>query len=914
MEAVLNALQKLIERAARRPALVLLLVLGASVYSLLRVFELPSFTSRLKLDPSTETLLAQDDADRQVFERVRDTFGDADAVLMSVRLDPMFTPESMASIDELTRQLRQFPGVKSVFSLATAPNVLAQGDELEVSSFTRQAERDPEAVKRFPEQIAANPVYRGVLVAEDGVHTALAIGLDAQGEERFRREHYAEQFRSMARRITGSQEVWLAGSPVVKAASTGAMLDTLSFSVPMIYAITVLMLYLAFRSLRATLAAVLTVSVALLWTAATAVNLGYSLNLVSIITPPLVITLGLAYAIHLLSDYFSTCAVDAPARRARTLMVMGRVGAGLLLAGATTIAGFLALMPNALPAIREFAVLSSIGVLYLFVLILLFLPALLDLMHCGQHPRGIGSRSVERWADRLALFDIRWRRPIVWIALILVPVNLWLASGIPVGTDYIKSFREGNPAREEYEAINRTFDGASVVSVLIETHVNDALTDPDLVHGIDELQAWLRTQPEVGQAISYVDHLKLLTQSLNGGDPAHFSIPGDPAAIKQLLVFAGGDEIRRVIDARFRSALITVRIKVGDSIEITRFVERVEARLARLQPPLNGAITGTPVLATRTVNAIGQGQWMSLAIACFAIWALLALMFTSARAGLWALLPNLVPVSVYFGTLRLLDIPLNPTNSLIASIVLGVAVDDTVHFLTRFNREARASGSETQAVQAALRETLRPTTLTTVALCLGLLALTGSELRSQMQFGLLASFTLLLAWLSEITLTPALGSRLRIVTLWDLLRLDLGQSPQHTIPLLSGLSLRQARVFALMSKLENHSPGQTLIRHGDFSRDMYVIVDGTLEVWIERGEDRKVLTTLGRGAVMGEAGYFGQRRTANVSSVTPVRLLRFDSNDLERLRRRYPRIAATVFRNLNRVQAERLARATAMLQ
>ena len=171
-----------------------------------------------------------------------------------------------------------------------------------------------------------------------------------------------------------------------------------------------------------------------------------------------------------------------------------------------------------------------------------------------------------------------------------------------------------------------------------------------------------------------------------------------------------------------------------------------------------------------------------------------------------------------------------------------------------------------------------------------------------------------MAWVSEVTLTPALGSRLRIVTLWDLLRLDLGPSPQHTIPLLSGLSLRQARIFALMSKIETYEAGDKVIQEGDFARDMYVIVDGSLQVWIERPEEHKVLATLGRGAVMGEAGFFGQRRTANVSAVKRARLLRFDANDLERLRRRYPWIAATVFRNLNRVQAERLARTTAMIQ
>ncbi|HET8880961.1 MAG TPA: cyclic nucleotide-binding domain-containing protein, partial [Solimonas sp.] len=307
-------------------------------------------------------------------------------------------------------------------------------------------------------------------------------------------------------------------------------------------------------------------------------------------------------------------------------------------------------------------------------------------------------------------------------------------------------------------------------------------------------------------------------------------------------------------------------------------------------------------------------QLESIAIASFGIWLLLSLMFTSMRAAFIALLPTVVPVAIYFGTLGLLKIPLSPTTCLIACIVIGIAVDDTIQFLARFNADARAGADEAPAVASALAAVLRPITLSTIALCSGFLVFAGSTLATQVQFGLLSAFTLFLAWLMNITLTPALGSKLRIVTLWDMLRLDLGDSPQHTIPLLSGLSLRQARVFALMSKLEKHPAATRVIQEGDLARDIYVVVDGELEVWIERHGEHKSLTRLGRGAVLGEAGYFGQRRTANVQSLSPVRLLRFDSQDLERLRIRYPKVAALVLRNLNRIQAERLARATAMLQ
>jgi hypothetical protein len=305
---------------------------------------------------------------------------------------------------------------------------------------------------------------------------------------------------------------------------------------------------------------------------------------------------------------------------------------------------------------------------------------------------------------------------------------------------------------------------------------------------------------------------------------------------------------------------------------------------------------------------------LSVTVATVVIFMLLTVLFTSARAAFIATIPNLVPVAVYFGTLGLLHITLNPTTSLIASIVLGIAVNDTVHFLARFNDDARHQGKEAGAVKSALAAVLRPITLATIALCSGLLLLTTSELHGQAQFGALAAFTLAVAWLADMTLTPALGSRLRIVTLWDLVRLDLGPSPQYTIPLLSGLSLRQARLFALTARLENHPAGTLIIREGAFARDIFVIIDGTVEAWVDREGERKVLSTMTRGSVLGEAGLFGQRRTANADTVTPVRVLRFDSQDLERLRIRYPRVAATVLRNLNRVQAERIARMTAMLR
>jgi predicted RND superfamily exporter protein len=904
-----------LEWLSARPWTVVLSALGLSLIALLLCVDIDTLQPRLRIDPSIERLLPAGSEDSAVFARARQIFGDSDALIVAVSLDEVFSAESLAQIQRINDEFARLPDVRSVFSLATAPNLIATGDDIELSSFTAQAARDPGLIAGFPAQLAANPLYQGSLISADGKSTAFAVLLAEMDESSFAERDYPARMRAIVGEVAGEREVWITGTQVVRAETSRALVKTLKFTIPAVFLLIALLLLLAFRSLRATLMAVFTVMLALLWTLATAVLLKMPLNLITAIVPPLVITIGLSYTIHLLSSYFlAQQQADLKTDGQRVLWTMVRIRTGVSLSAATTIAGFLALLLNNLPAVKQFAILSSIGTVYCAVLTLLFLPASLNLIGCSRDRALAGDGMFSVWAERLAAFDIRYRGWIIAVGAILVPLDMWFATDIRTGTEYIRSFDENSEVRRDFEAINQAFNGANGLSIFIETNVTDSLTDPDLIRRLDQFQGWLRQQPEVGAVASYVDYLKLINQGLNENQPEYFVSPESTAAVKQLLVFAGSDDLQHYIDARFRSALISVRINVDGSIAIGDLVERIEHQLELLPPPLYAKVTGSSVVATRTVHEVARGHFESIAIAILAMWLLMSVMFTSWRAGLIATLPNLVPVAVYFGALGLLDIPLNPTTSMVACIVLGIAVNDTIHYLARFNADARSTGNEKEAIKTAMVGVLRPITYATAALCLGFLAFTGGELSNQIQFGGLAAFTLFVAWIADMTLTPALGSRLRIVTLWDLARLDLGQSPQHTIPLLSGWSLRQSRIFALMSNLENLPAGTLVLKEGDLARDMYVILDGSVEVWVDRHGEVKGLTTLARGAVMGEAGYFGQRRTANATAVTPVRLLRFDSQDLERLRVRYPWIAATIFRNLNRIQAERIARMTAMLQ
>jgi len=213
-------------------------------------------------------------------------------------------------------------------------------------------------------------------------------------------------------------------------------------------------------------------------------------------------------------------------------------------------------------------------------------------------------------------------------------------------------------------------------------------------------------------------------------------------------------------------------------------------------------------------------------------------------------------------------------------------------------------------VVEALRGVIRPVTYTTIALCLGFSTMILSDMRTQAEFGWLAAATLASAWLIDVTFTPALASRMQVVTIWDVLSLDLGSAPNESIPLFSGLTATQARVAALMTRIQSFPAGHPLFRTGQPGEEMYVVIEGELEASIEKDGRHVVLRHLARGDVIGEAGIFLGKRTADVTTTSSVRLLRFDRDALDRIARRHPRIGARLYANLSRVLADRMAHLT----
>jgi predicted RND superfamily exporter protein len=895
---------------SRHTGLTLATILALTALALTAIVDPLSGAMRLNIDPSADRLFSENVSAKQFYDRTREIFGSDETLIITVASDDIFSQASTDTIRRITERINDLEPVRHVLSLTSAVDIRSVEDGLDISPFFSALEEGSADLATIKQRVMSNPFYAGNLVSRSGDVTALVVYFNNFSDREYIQGGIHEQIMAIVEEEQGDHEIFMTGSPFFKFAMVDLLVDDLVWTPPLITILLAIVLAISFRTVLGVITPLLTVGVGVILTLGTIAALGYSLSMISVLVPPLLMILGFSYAVHVTSEYHQQRR-NPESSDPIILQTLKHMTLPVVLTGLTTIAGFIALMANPINAVKEFGVFASIGVVYITLLSITFAPALLKAL--DRHPerwKDAGTSrnggSFDKFVDRVALFDLKHRRAIFISFGILCLLAIFGITRIHVSTESITNFDPDSDVRKGFDIVNEHLGGANHFYIVVEGDHPDTFKDPRSLQALRDLQDWLGSQPEIGGTMSVADYLMQINQAFNDNDPGHFAIPESKRLITQLLFLSSSDELDRIVDSRFRTTNIVVRSRVINSDRMSVLLERIEPQLQLLPGHLKATVTGNPVLVSETLTDIIVGQARSVGLALIFVYAILTIMFMSQRIGFIALLPNVVPVLVYFGSLGFFGISLNPSTSLIAPMVLGIAIDDTIHYFSRFNREVRRHADDRKATLLAMKAVGRPVTFTSIGLCLGFLVLMTSDLRMQAQVGLMASYSLAIAWLSDFLLTPALCASVRFTTLWDALTLDLGENPQESIPLLKGLKKSQARIVALMAKVIRVPKGKRLITDGDSAEEMYVVIDGTLNTSV-MGEDGRIqVATHERGDVVGEAGLFYEKRTADVDVTEDARLLCVSQDNLDRLSRRYPYIATKVFKNLSKILARRL--------
>ena len=770
---------------------------------------------------------------------------------------------------------------------------------IDLEPFIREVPTDPAELAELRRRVLENPLFAGNLVSSDARTAAIVIHFLNFSDREFLNRGTDEQIVQIAAEERGELQVWIAGGPHIKVAQVKYQLAAFRRLIPLLLIALGLVLAFSFRTIRGVLLPLITIVVALVWTMAIASLQGEPLNLVTALVPMLMLILGLSYAVHVVSEYYESVGENPEASSAEVAHhAVLRVAQPVILTAITTAAGFLALALSPIGAISEFGVLAVIGIASSTAASLFLIPTLLSILPLPRRKIQPEAGPLARAARVLGEFNLRNRNQILGVFAGIFVASIIAASWLEVGGNSIKAFPADSSVRMDFNAVNEHLEGANPFNIVLRAERDDAFHEPKNLKVVESFQTWLEQQPEIGGTTSVVEIIKLINRGFHENRPEYLAIPETRRMTAQLLFFGSNEDLMRFIDGRRQLVNIEVRANVIDRSLLNDLVRRIEARMLEFPEGVTGTVTGNPILKNRLAETISRGQALSMISALAFIYAILVLNFLDLRTAFVALLPNALVIVFFFGVLGATGITLNLATSVIGPMALGIAIDDTIHYFVRFTQDAKRFADERRAMGSALIAVGRPVTYTTIAICTGFLMLTTSDLLPQVQVGAMGAATLAFAWIVDVTLTPVLCSGLRVVTLWDSLTLDLGDNPQESIELFSGLSKTQCRIVALMASLRHLPAGERLMQAGEEGRELYVIIDGEVEASVERDGGRITLRRQGRGESVGVVGMFGQQRSANVDVVRDARVLRLTQKNMERLASRYPRTAARVFRNL----------------
>jgi hypothetical protein len=292
-----------------------------------------------------------------------------------------------------------------------------------------------------------------------------------------------------------------------------------------------------------------------------------------------------------------------------------------------------------------------------------------------------------------------------------------------------------------------------------------------------------------------------------------------------------------------------------------------------------------------------------------------AIFFMSIRAAFLSLLPNLLPIAGVFIVIGVFGIPINVGTAMVAGIAIGIAVDDTIHYMARNSVELDLHHDPLVAMERTIRAEGRAIVSTSVALAGGFLVFSLSSFVPLAYFGVLSAVTMIVALLADLTLTPALMSSTRLVTLWNIVGLKFDGEICDTAPLLRGMTRWEARKVILLGRLQEYAAGDFVVRKGySDDRCMYLVINGSLDVSSRHGDRDTAIRSLEPGATFGEMALVEVgERSADVVANSRTEVLALSADDLDRLARRFPRTALKLLNNVARIISERLRLTTVAL-
>lgn len=741
-----------------RPVLVNLFVL---LMTLVLAWPIPS----LKFETTVYDLVIEDLPETGRYETFKAVFGSDEIIRVVVKSKNILEPATFKVLEDLSRAAGEIKGVRRVISLTEIKKLV----DIDQKS----------ALDEFAAILEPVTLFKRNLISEDNATAAITLVLDKEVAH----AQVLADIRKMISTAPDTVQLYQIGMPLVSEALAHFSKADFMRIPPVTIVIIALLLALLMRRTIFVVVPLTTVILAQIWTFGLMAWLDVPLSMLTMIVPVFFMAVGTAYCLHICTDYLKVSQSVENSLQAVSES-FSKMAFPTVLAVATTVVGLASLLINHIEAIREFAYFACFGMISLGVIVLTFFPATLVLLPLPKGRQDTRQKLIERVLERIVYLITHHQK--ICLTTILT-FGLICAVGIfrvKVETNPIGYFKPDVPIARHFHDIYQDLSGSFPVNVAMHGGTEYFFEELDNVRQMERLQEFIETLPGVDKTVSFVDYLKLVNYVRNRFDPKFYVLPTEAFELRMLInnfkIILGDDVFQRFMEPGYSRANILLFTHLSSS---TDFLNTRDTILAHVQEAFKRTftceVTGLGMVISASSHLLTAGQVKSISLALVIIFIIMASLFLSMKVGLIAVLPTLFPIVVNFGLMGWFNIHLSVATSLIASIAIGLAVDDAIHYLVRYHSEFKKDLDKHRAIKDTIMHVGQPIIFTTLTISLGFSILMFSHFQPTALFGMMMVITMFSALVGDLFLLPVLIQRVELVTAWDLIKLipTLGAMP-----------------------------------------------------------------------------------------------------------------------------------------
>ncbi|WP_321532663.1 MMPL family transporter [uncultured Desulfuromonas sp.] len=719
------------------------------------------FYATLPTETSVESLIIDDDPDLIFYETFKEQFGEDEFLVVGFQHQDLFSPNVLATIKEQTDKVEKIDEVKEVVSLTNVENILGTEFDFIVQPLVEtlpQTEAESSTIETNAEN---NPLIYNNLFSSRTDSALFLIRTEAHPGD----ETYDARLISQVEEIFNDRPLGIAyhiaGWLVTDVSMSQSMARDLMIFMPLTFGVIALLLWVFLRNKYVVAISLLTVTITLIWTMALLNLIGGAISPMTSILSPLIMALIVADCVHIFRNFLQpvTGAGD-PVQAIHDTLV--KLSVPCFLTSLTTAIGFASLGLSDIPPIRHLGLAAAGGMLIEFVLSITIIPLCI---YALRHKTGVmncalttNTLSCDSLLMSLSSFVVKHNKLIFVGSMLLMAASFYGMLQINVETNLLDYFKKGSQVRADTDFFDANLGGSTTLEVSVKSAEIDFFKKPEALKLLEAIEQHVCTWPFVSKATSVTSFLKQMNASFNNNDSMFYQVPQSKNLISQYLLLYDGDELGYFINDEYNWARLSFRIHEHSSKVLEKKIQELNHDLVQKFPSesVELRVTGKTFLVTKLVKGIVNSQTQSLTVAFVIIFFCLFLVFRSVGIGMLSIVPNLFPILINFGIMGLFAIPLNTATAIISAIAIGIAVDDTIHYLVHYQELRHAKKSILEAMTESIREKGGPIITTSVILTGGFAVLCFSSFVPTIQFGLLCSIIMFSAVIGDLLVLPAM--------------------------------------------------------------------------------------------------------------------------------------------------------------